>query len=193
MKTPATGRIVLYVLSQHDCEVINQQRRRCMAAGLVGEHESPGNPIVPGDIVPAIIVRVWNEQNGLMNGQALLDGPDSLWLLSRHSDDTKAPGTWHWPEVQQPAAQPLKQPHGLRDFYVDKLAERRQLGAELAAALPVLPHHDHQAALGIIHEAQSILARHLPPDGITSDAAINELLALLDHPVANALTLHLRS
>lgn len=101
MKKASTGRIVLYVLSQTDCAAINQQRCRRKVAGLVGEHESPGNPVVPGDIVPAIIVRVWNAESGLMNGQALLDGPDSLWIMSRHRDDeTKTQGTWHWPQIE---------------------------------------------------------------------------------------------
>lgn len=94
---PTTGRTVLYVLSETDCAAIRQQRERRKAAGLIGENESPGNPVQPGDIVPAVIVRVWSEENGLMNGQAILDGPDSLWLMSRHRDDAKTPHTWHWP------------------------------------------------------------------------------------------------
>ena len=91
------GRTVLYVLSETDCETIQRQRERARAAQLVGPHESMGNPVSPGDIVPAVVVRVWNAETGLMNGQALLDGRDSLWLLSRHRDDSKAQGTWHWP------------------------------------------------------------------------------------------------
>ncbi|MBE7497127.1 MAG: hypothetical protein HS117_19470 [Verrucomicrobiaceae bacterium] len=95
--TPTTGRTVLYVLSETDCAAIRYQRERRKAAGLMDAHDGLGNPVQPGDIVPAIIVRVWNEESGLMNGQAILDGPDSLWLMSRHRDDSKAPHTWHWP------------------------------------------------------------------------------------------------
>lgn len=102
MKKPSIGRIVLYVLSETDCEAIRAQRQRARNAELVSMNEAMGNPVAPGDIVPAVIVRVWNEDNGLMNGQAILDGGDSLWLLSRHRDDSKAPQTWHWPEVPVP-------------------------------------------------------------------------------------------
>lgn len=41
----------------------------------------------------------------------------------------------------------------------------------------------------IISQAQSILARYLPPDGITQHQCINELLALLDGPEAVQLTM----
>lgn len=108
MKT-TPGRIILYVLSETDCEAIKRQRERARAAQLVGPHESTGNPVTPGDIVPAVVVRVWNEDTGLMNGQALLDGPDSLWLLSRCRDDRKIQGTWHWPNAASVA--PIKK-HG---------------------------------------------------------------------------------
>ena len=44
-------------------------------------------------------------------------------------------------------------------------------------------------AVEIICAAQAILGRYLPPDGITADQAMNELLELLDGPDAVALTL----
>lgn len=53
---------------------------------------------------------------------------------------------------------------------------------------PPAPH----PGIAIIDRAQQVLARHLPPDGITEAQAISELLAILDSPDANALTLHLR-
>jgi hypothetical protein len=43
-------------------------------------------------------------------------------------------------------------------------------------------------ALQILSQAQSILARHLPPDGITEAQCIKELLALLDGRNAVLLT-----
>lgn len=99
---PSPGRIVLYVLSQQDCDTIQASRQR--TAELLQIHPSQiGNPVTPGDIVPAKIVRVWSETSGCMNGQAILDGSDSLWLMSRNLDtaaegEPKTHGTWHWPQ-----------------------------------------------------------------------------------------------
>ena len=47
-----------------------------------------------GDILPAIIVRVWDD--GSINAQVLLDGELTLWVTSRHFGDNG--GTWRWPE-----------------------------------------------------------------------------------------------
>lgn len=47
-------------------------------------------------------------------------------------------------------------------------------------------------AIAIVHAAQQILARYLPPDGITAEIAIDELLKVLDSRDAAALTIHLR-
>lgn len=95
------------------------------------------------------------------------------------------------------AQPPLKkQGDPRRDFYGKKFAEVRRVEAFAAELLPCLV--DEREALrtavaeDLVNRAQGILARHLPPDGITADAAINELLALLDSPVANTLTSHLR-
>lgn len=104
MQKPSIGRVVLYVLTQTDVAAICYQRERRRSAGLMDAHDGLGNPVQKGDIVPAIIVRVWDESTGMMNGQALLDGPDSLWLMSRHRDDAGTPGTWHWPKIE-----PVKQ------------------------------------------------------------------------------------
>lgn len=106
---PTAGRIVLYTLSQQDCDTIQASRQR--AAELLQIHPSQiGNSVTPGDIVPAKIVRVWSEATGCMNGQATLDGFDSLWLLSRNLDtagehEPKTHGTWHWPQAVKVAAE----------------------------------------------------------------------------------------
>lgn len=105
------GRIVLYVLSKQDCDTIEASRKR--AAELLQIHPSQiGNPVTPGDIVPAKIVRVWSETSGCMNGQAALDGFDTLWLMSRNldtasGDEPKTHGTWHWPQTAKPATAEL--------------------------------------------------------------------------------------
>lgn len=64
-----------------------------------------------GDHRPAIVVRDWQQPNGLVQLQVFTDGINDdicdghetarnvLWRTSVHQDEeTKAPGTWHWPE-----------------------------------------------------------------------------------------------
>lgn len=89
------SRIVHYVLESGRCQ---------------GEHR------------PAIVVRDWKQPNGLVNIQVFTDGwnddfreahhvntgeqstvvtivQNTIWRTSVHQDEeTKAPGTWHWPE-----------------------------------------------------------------------------------------------
>ena len=90
---PTPGRIILYVLNQDDVCTINARRN---AASL--NEDRRGNDVTAGDIVPAVVVRVWNAETGYLNAHAFLDGCDSHWLCSRSYDAEKKPGTWHWPE-----------------------------------------------------------------------------------------------
>lgn len=85
-RVPTPGRVVLYQLSQRDAEQIEFDRNQRTGA--------PGNTPRAGDIVPAIVVRVWPDG---INAKAVLDGADSLWLTSRKQGTT--PGTWAWPTV----------------------------------------------------------------------------------------------
>lgn len=94
---PTTSRIVLYVLSLADCHAITANRAR-MAELLQTTAGEFGNPVSPGDIVPAVIARAWSDT--CINGQALLDGGDTLWLMSRNHDAEKDHGTWHWPAIK---------------------------------------------------------------------------------------------
>lgn len=105
---PTVGRIVHYRLSAGDIERIQMRR----AKNFGGNHHRTG------DLVPLIIVRVWpdeytasNSRYGIsepdgtvrwvdvrshfgVNGQALLDGNDSLWVCSAPEGDE--PGMWSW-------------------------------------------------------------------------------------------------
>lgn len=59
---------------------------------------------------PAVIVHVWSpgHPNGCVQLQVFADGnggeyndgtPNVVWATSvTHDEETKAPGTWHWPE-----------------------------------------------------------------------------------------------
>lgn len=90
MPQPSIGRIVHYRLSEQD-----HGRIVAMANRPLPDGGSPLlNPTRPGDILPAIIVRVWDD--GSINAQVLLDGELTLWVTSRHFGDNG--GTWRWPE-----------------------------------------------------------------------------------------------
>lgn len=101
MQKPSIGRIVLYVLCQEDCDAIEANRAR-MAELLQISSGQIGNSVRPGDIVPAVILRAWSDT--CINAQALLDGFDTLWLMSRSRDDAKARKSWHWPEIERPVS-----------------------------------------------------------------------------------------
>jgi hypothetical protein len=93
MQTPTVGRTVLYVLSPVDVAWINDLRAR-------SEGRLQGNRVELGQVYPMIIVRVWGDgPSAAVNGQVLLDGTDTSWVTSRHADEAKTPGTYHWPQV----------------------------------------------------------------------------------------------
>ncbi|MCZ4066445.1 hypothetical protein O1W71_02025 [Microbacterium sp. H37-C3] len=101
----AVGRIVHYKLSEQDAEAINRRRSDRLAyqsnpyndprvaykpTGFQVHH---GNPAAAGDVLPMLIVRVWNDE--VVNGQVFLDGNDSLWVTSVPSGDGQR--RWTWP------------------------------------------------------------------------------------------------
>ncbi len=76
-----------------------------------------------GEHRPAIVVRDWKQENGLVQLQVFTDGwndgfksthlvqvgeqhvegmlgidQNVIWRTSVHYDEAKEPGTWHWPE-----------------------------------------------------------------------------------------------
>lgn len=87
-----TGRIIHYKLTEDDCRRIKGNRNGL----IVTSHTSEGNTPQAGDVVPAIVVRVWSP--GALNAQAFLDGNDSLWLMSIVQGD--ANGQWQWPMIK---------------------------------------------------------------------------------------------
>lgn len=84
-KPYSIGRIVQYVCTDADKEA---QR----GAGNVT------------DVLPAVIVRVLeytSYENDEVNLKVFCDGMGDLWrTLVPHDQETKAPGTWHWPEIK---------------------------------------------------------------------------------------------
>lgn len=121
-----TGRTVLYTLSEQDAEQINRRRtngsdiaarmKACVESkdhDLIfgwpaGAQAHIGNPAVAGVVVPLVVVRVWPHEFGQdmpgVNGQAILDGNDTLWVTSAREDleplaegQLHRPGMWFWP------------------------------------------------------------------------------------------------
>ena len=65
------------------------------------ESAALGNVAREGDTFPLIVVRVWPHNS--VNGQLILDGNDSLWIMSASPEDQTLPtggqyGKWRWPE-----------------------------------------------------------------------------------------------
>lgn len=101
---PTIGRIVIYKITEQQAAQANE--RRDAEQWAHGYQKGPnnkvfsGNRITAGDEVPLIVVRVWPHEYGTdvpgVNGQAFLDGNDSIWITS--AAEGSEHGQWHWPE-----------------------------------------------------------------------------------------------
>lgn len=92
------GRIVHYRLTNAEAEEINSRRQDARVNGRThrdtsGAQIHMGNTVAPGETVPMIVVVAWSDT--LVNGQAFLDGTDSLWITSAHMGEGE--GQWMWP------------------------------------------------------------------------------------------------
>jgi len=118
--TITTGRTVLYTLTRDDAAVVNRRRTngKSIAERMrnaippqegqnadtiygwpAGAQAHIGNYTNAGEVVPLVVVKVWPNEYGDgvpgVNGQALLDGNDVLWITS--AKEGTEPGTWAWP------------------------------------------------------------------------------------------------
>ena len=97
------GRIVYFVFDdQRAAEVMRRRtngisiaERIKVNAWPIGAQAHLGNDVKTGDIVPAMVLRVW-EDSGCSNLKVMLDGSDEYWATSIGYDEKKTPGTWHW-------------------------------------------------------------------------------------------------
>lgn len=104
---PTTGRTVHFRLSADQANQVNRRRtdsasiRERMSTGAwpAGAQAHVGNYASEGDVVPLVVVRVWPDEYGPgvpgVNGQAILDGNDQLWVTS--AKEGSLPGEWFWP------------------------------------------------------------------------------------------------
>ncbi len=110
---PSIGRTVIFKITDQQAQEIN--RRRTTRASIadrikdaapthdkwpIGAQAHIGNIAHTGEEFPLVIVRVWPDEFGAgkpgVNGQAFLDGNDSLWVTS--AGEGSEDGQWHWPE-----------------------------------------------------------------------------------------------
>lgn len=102
----SVGRIVQYALSQRDVDAITRRRTNGYSIAERMKADPPtwpagaqahiGSPHYTGQLVPLIVVVAWEPNGGGINGQAILDGNDVLWVTG--VTQGTAPGTWRWPE-----------------------------------------------------------------------------------------------
>lgn len=84
MQFPAAGKVVLYRLTAVDAaQIIERRIAHPCVSGCFPR---------PGDIVPMHIVRVLANQR--VNGQAILDGNDALWVAQ--ASEGAGPGMWEF-------------------------------------------------------------------------------------------------
>lgn len=101
MPTPSIGRIVHYALSAADVEAVTRRRDDYRNVGPewpAGAQAHVGNQPSAGVLVPMIITAVFPNEypdGPGVNGQALLDGNDSLWVTSAREGSSH--GQWSWP------------------------------------------------------------------------------------------------
>jgi len=104
---PTVGRIVYYKLSAQDVEAISRRREDYRNNNKenwpMGAQAHIGNPAREGVIVPMIVTAVWPGEYGEgsfgLNGQALLDGNDVLWITSAKQGSNN--GQWDWMPFQK--------------------------------------------------------------------------------------------
>ena len=103
MDTPITiGRIVHYKLTQDDAKFMNKRREDAqkniekVRDESIGYQLHVGNAVSEGDTVPMIVVSVVNDnESNTVNGQAFLDGNDTLWITSAPKGEDN--GQWNYP------------------------------------------------------------------------------------------------
>lgn len=94
------GRTVHYVATPQDADEVTRRRVRGAGASVTwpaGAQAHVGNALRPGAHVAMTITDVHGDE-GMINGQAILDGNDSMWVTSASYSEDPQEGSWHWPE-----------------------------------------------------------------------------------------------
>lgn len=119
IRKPVVGSIVNFRLTSEQAEQVMQRRALALRVGALAPGFSAvfsGSTVAEGSVVPLVVTAVWLEEyQGMahlsihgpgnyqssvgVNGQALLDGTDSLWVCSAPQHETLA-GCWFWPKPE---------------------------------------------------------------------------------------------
>ena len=98
---PTIGRIVIYKVSGHVAQAINNRRkdaREKMAwhqALRSGAQVHVGNEVKEDDEFPLVITKVWGDnETSSFNGQLMLDGSDLFWVTSTHIGEKRDECRW---------------------------------------------------------------------------------------------------
>lgn len=101
--TITIGRRVHYVLTAEQAYLINSWRlagdsfvEELLAPSSAHAQKHLGSTVIEGDVVPLDVTRVIAPMEGLINGRAILDGNDVLWVTG--ASEGLEPGTWRWPK-----------------------------------------------------------------------------------------------
>lgn len=105
----AQGRIVMYRLSQEDADQINRRRTTGEQIALrmlngnwhAGAQAHIGSQVFPGDVLPAMLIRILDPVTGCANLRVHLDGTDDYWAKDvpfGFSNESHPMGVWRWPE-----------------------------------------------------------------------------------------------
>jgi hypothetical protein len=83
------GKTYLYELTTDNAQQINLRRQGTQQTHTAqwpeGAQAHVGNYVQEGDIFPLVVTKEWPD--GLVNGQVLLDGSDTLWVTSVKVDE----------------------------------------------------------------------------------------------------------
>lgn len=154
--TGLLGVTVAYKLTEADAGRVNHNRamarRYGWAGNVTGQLVHQGNQVSPGEVFPAIVVRVW-PSGYEANLQVMLDGTDALWVTSVQEGDGSVNGQWFDLELVEeldpikddddastapdelPPAEPTPQPAAVQDSVpVAAAAGRPMTDAEVLQA-----------------------------------------------------------
>jgi hypothetical protein len=95
MRRRTTGKSIADRMTPHACAVPGGGPDVAVYGWPAGAQAHIGNDVNPGDILPAMVLRVLGE-SGCSNLKVQLDGADEFWATSISYDAAKTPGTWHW-------------------------------------------------------------------------------------------------
>lgn len=88
------GRIVYFVVDGESAARINHGRDDPAGRPPGLQAQVVGNRVAAGDVVPAMVTRVWG--GDVVNLKVMLDGDDTYWATSIRFSEAKEYGTFHW-------------------------------------------------------------------------------------------------